>query len=37
MREWLLVLVPIVIVVYFVAFPDQFYWFVSWVSGLSFR
>jgi hypothetical protein len=33
MRDWLLVLVPLVIVVYFAVFPDQFHALVSWLSG----
>jgi hypothetical protein len=33
MREWMLVLIPAVLVIYFVVFPDQFHWLVYWLAG----
>jgi hypothetical protein len=32
MRDWLLLLAPIVLVIYFLAYPDQFSAFVYWAS-----
>jgi hypothetical protein len=34
MRDWLLLLAPIALIVYFLAYPDQFSAFVSWASHL---
>ena len=34
MRDWLLLLGPIALIVYFLAYPDQFSAFVSWASRL---
>ena len=32
MRDWLLLLAPIALVIYFLAYPDQLSAFVSWAS-----
>jgi len=32
MRDWILLLAPIVLIVYFLAYPSQFGTFVSWAS-----
>ena len=32
MRDWLLLLAPVVLVIYFLAYPDQFSAFMSWAS-----
>ena len=32
MRDWLLLLTPLVLVIYFLANPDQFNAFISWAS-----
>jgi hypothetical protein len=34
MRDWLLVLVPVGVVVYFLAYPSEFTKFLGWVSTL---
>jgi hypothetical protein len=34
MREWLLVLAPVAVVIYFVIYPDQFAALVHWAGGL---
>ena len=34
MRDWLLLLAPIVLVIYFLANPGQFSAFMSWASRL---
>ncbi len=34
MRDWLLLLAPIVLVIYFLAYPDQFSALMSWASHL---
>ena len=34
MRDWLLLLAPVVLVIYFLAYPDQFSAFMSWASRL---
>jgi hypothetical protein len=34
MREWLLVLIPVVIVIYFVIYPDQLSALSQWAAGL---
>ncbi len=36
MREWNLVLAPVVLIVYFTLFPDQFSALVSWATGLVY-
>ena len=36
MREWLLLLVPVVLIFYFVAFPGQFEPALDWLGGLIF-
>ena len=37
MREWLLVLLPVVLVLYFVIFQDQFSWVMDALSGTIFN
>ena len=37
MREWLLVLLPFALVLYFVVFPDQFSAAVDALGGLAFN
>jgi hypothetical protein len=37
MREWLLVLLPLALVLYFVIFPDQFSAAVDTLGGLVFN
>ncbi len=32
MRDWLLLLAPIVVIVYFLVYPDQFSAFMAWGS-----
>jgi hypothetical protein len=32
MREWLLVLVPIALVIYFLVYPDQFHAITNWLT-----
>jgi hypothetical protein len=32
MRDWLLLLAPVVLVLYFLVYPDQFSAFMSWAS-----
>jgi len=34
MRDWLLLLGPVALIVYFLVFPDQFSAFVYWASHL---
>ena len=34
MRDWLLLLAPIVLVIYFLTYPDQFSAFMNWASRL---
>jgi len=34
MREWLMVLAPVALVTYFVAFPDEFNWAINWLRGI---
>jgi hypothetical protein len=34
MREWLLVLMPVVTVIYFVVYPDQFSSLTYWAASL---
>jgi hypothetical protein len=34
MREWLLMLLPVGVIVYFIVYPDQFSEFMTWASGL---
>jgi hypothetical protein len=33
MREWYLVLVPVVAIVYFTLFPDQFSALIAWAAN----
>jgi len=35
MRDWLLVLGPVILIAYFLVFPDQFSAFVHWASHLA--
>jgi hypothetical protein len=32
MRDWLLLLAPIALVIYFLAYPDQFSAFMAWAA-----
>ena len=32
MRDWILLLAPVALIVYFLAYPDQFSVFMSWAS-----
>jgi hypothetical protein len=32
MREWLLVLVPIALVIYFLVYPDRFHAITNWLT-----
>ncbi len=34
MRDWLLILMPFGVIVYFLLYPREFTRLVSWVSGL---
>ena len=34
MRDWLLLLAPIALIVYFLAYPDQFSAFMTWAAHL---
>ena len=34
MRDWLLMLAPLALVLYFVIYPDQFSAFMSWAAQL---
>jgi hypothetical protein len=34
MREWLLMLVPVALIVYFVVYPHQFSALLTWLLGL---
>jgi hypothetical protein len=34
MRDWLLLLAPVIVVVYFLVFPGQFDAFMSWAQHL---
>jgi len=34
MRDWVLVLTPIAVVVYFIVYPDQFHAFMMWIERL---
>jgi hypothetical protein len=36
MREWNLVLAPVVLIVYFTLFPDQLSALISWAAGLAY-
>ena len=33
MRDWLLLLTPIALVIYFLAYPDQFSAFMAWAQS----
>jgi hypothetical protein len=33
MRDWLLLALPVIVVVYFLIFPDQFFALVAWGRG----
>jgi hypothetical protein len=33
MRDWILPMVPVMAIAYFVAYPDQFGVFVSWIEN----
>ena len=35
MRDWLLVLIPVGVVIYFLAYPSAFRAFIDWVSRLT--
>jgi hypothetical protein len=37
MRDWLLVILPLALVVYFVVFPDHFASVMRWVDGIVFK
>ena len=37
MRDWLLVLLPILIALYFILFPDQFDVALKWLHGIIFQ
>jgi len=37
MRDWWLVLLPVMIVLYFVVFPDQFSTALHWLGGVVFK
>ena len=37
MRDWLLVLLPILIALYFIIFPDQFNVALNWLHGIIFQ
>ena len=37
MREWLLMLIPLALVLYFVIFPDQFSATLDFLNGLIFK
>jgi hypothetical protein len=37
MREWLLMLIPLGLVLYFVIFPDQFDAALHWLGGVIFK
>jgi hypothetical protein len=32
MRDWMFMLAPVVLIMYFVVYPDQFYSFVGWAG-----
>lgn len=34
MRDWLLLLTPIALIIYFLAYPDQFVAFIGWAKQL---
>jgi hypothetical protein len=37
MRDWLLVLLPLALVLYFVVFPDHFDLVLGWLDSLLFQ
>jgi hypothetical protein len=37
MRDWLLVLLPVLIALYFIIFPDQFGVMLNWFHGIIFQ
>jgi hypothetical protein len=37
MREWLLMLVPVALIIYFVVYPNEFSALLTWLWGHSFR
>lgn len=37
MRDWLLVLLPLALVLYFVVFPDHFDLVLGWLDSLLFK
>ena len=37
MRDWLLVLLPILIALYFIIFPDQFHVALNWLHEIVFQ
>ena len=34
MRDWVLIVTPVVIVAYFLVYPDQFNAFVAWAQSI---
>jgi hypothetical protein len=37
MREWLLMLVPVALIIYFVVYPNEFSALLTWLGGRPFR
>jgi hypothetical protein len=37
MRDWVLVILPVALVVYFLVFPDHLISVVRWVDGIVFK